>query len=166
MNISNNRFYIFSFLKIAELVFNCARSLSVTAEVFPGVWVPLLGNQWIMYRCCGRTNEIPPQCLSVCVVCTAAWPALFISRVNDCPARSDTVMLRDRLIYLLVSRLRFAHSPPIFLKAFRSCLIFLFFNLNLNSPLDSAARQNKLFKSFNEEVQSTDAGVQTHLEQR
>lgn len=32
--------------------------------------------------------------------------------------------------------------------------------------MDSAARQNKLFKSFNEEVQSTDAGVQTHLERR
>lgn len=32
--------------------------------------------------------------------------------------------------------------------------------------MDSAARQNKLFKSFNEEVQSTDASVQTHLERQ
>lgn len=38
------------------------------------------------------------------------------------------------------------------------------FYLNLNSLLDSTARQNKLFKSFNEEVQSTDTSVQTHLE--
>lgn len=93
-------------------------------------------------------------------------PAVFISCVNDCPACSDTVMLSDRLIYLLVS---LPQVPPPFssyLKAFRSCLIFLFFNLNLNSPLDSAARQNKLFKSFNEEVQSTDSGVQTHLDRR
>lgn len=30
-------------------------------------------------------------------------PAVFISCVNDCPACSDTVMLSDRLIHLLVS---------------------------------------------------------------
>lgn len=30
-------------------------------------------------------------------------PAVFISPVNDCPTCSDTVMLSDRLIYLLVS---------------------------------------------------------------
>lgn len=74
-------------------------------------------------------------------------------------------MLSDRLIYLAVS-LPQVYPPPS-LKAFRLCLIFLFFfNLNLNSPSDSVARQNKLFSSFNEEVQSTDAGVQTHLERR
>lgn len=93
-------------------------------------------------------------------------PAVFISCVNDCPACRDIVMLSDRLKYLTVALPKV--YPPFHSnsKAFRSCLIFLFFNLNLNSPSDSAARQNKLFKSFNEEVQSTDAGVQTHLEQR
>lgn len=56
-------------------------------------------------------------------------------------------------------------TPPPWRLSGRVWLV-LFFNLNLNSPSDSAARQNKLFKSFNEEVQSTDTGVQTHLEQR
>lgn len=56
-------------------------------------------------------------------------PAVFISRVNDCPACSDTVMLSDRLIYLPVSAPQVYPRPPssLSLKAFRSCLIFLFF---------------------------------------
>ena len=96
-------------------------------------------------------------------------PAVFISRVNDCPACSDTVMLSDRLIYLPVSWPQVYPSPTPphpqgFQVASDSTFFFFFFNLNLNSSLDSATRQNKLFKSFNEEVQSTDAGVQTHLE--
>lgn len=104
--------------------------------------------------------------------CRSLASAVFISRVNDCPACSDTEMLSDSLIYLAVSLPQFQPAPllPLLfsLKAFRSCLIFppFFFNLNLNSPLDSVARQNKLFKSFNEEVQSTDSGVQTHLKRR
>lgn len=96
---------------------------------------------------------------------------MFISRVNDCPACSDTVMLSDRLIYLPVSPPQVYPPPPSPLlslpQGFQVVSDFpFFFNLNLNSPSDSAARQNKLFKSFNEEVQSTDAGVQTHLERR
>lgn len=95
-------------------------------------------------------------------------PAVFISHVNDCPACSDTVILSDRLIYLPVSLPQvYPPSPLLPLpQGFQVVSDFPFFNLNLNSPSDSATRQNKLFKSFNEEVQSTDAGVQTHLERR
>lgn len=105
---------------------------------------------------------------------TWAWsvlqhdPSVFSSHVNDCPACSDTVMLSDRLIYPHVS-LRQIQPASLLLslhQGFQVVSDFFFFNLNLNSPSDSAVRQNKLFKLFNEEVQSTAAGVQTHLEWR
>lgn len=55
-------------------------------------------------------------------------PAVFISCVNDCPAcrhcTCDTVMLSDRLIYLLVSPPHVSPPFSLYLKAFRSSLIF------------------------------------------
>lgn len=108
--------------------------------------------------------------LALCERVLQHVPAVFISHVNDCPACHDTVMLSDRLIYLPVS-LPQVLPPPSFLSLSPSRLsgrvwFSFFFNLNLNSPSDSVARQNKLFKSFNEEVQSTGTSVQTHLEQQ
>lgn len=108
-------------------------------------------------------------------------PAVFISRNNGCPACSDTLMWSDRLIYLPVSLASGYPLPPpptlvslslhLSRNRFQVASDFPFFfpffsfsNLNLNSPSDSAARQNKLFKSFNKEAQST--GVQTHSGRR